>query len=206
MEKENNDGTINWDEIGEQQTPAPHTLRAPVAGQRGKFDWGPIYALRRRKLTKLGFHSYKDYLASDWWQQRRARFEEEHPATCAHCGRVADDLHHLTYANLGAERDEDLRWMCRQHHAEYHEMGSIQPATVEQRRILVEEHCFRASFARQMSFAGAWNLIELLGRGLQPNEDSWRSAPTRHSRSANRLESCGSQKRDGPGEVVQTSR
>src|SRR5688572_3286772 len=97
-----------------------------------------LYKTRSKKLKELGFQNYDDYLASDHWRQRRADYEASHPRRCRYCAGRGDHLHHRRYKNLGAEPDNDLEWVCADHHAEITKYGSIQPATVRQREILRE--------------------------------------------------------------------
>jgi len=61
---------------------------------------------------------YKRYLASREWRVRRKKFIEE--ATYGVCQRCADhpieNVHHLTYANIGNEDWDDLMGLCRPCH------------------------------------------------------------------------------------------
>jgi hypothetical protein len=58
---------------------------------------------------------YKQYLASREWRVKRKEFIEE--ATYGVCQRCAarpiENVHHLTYANVGNERCKDLMGLCR---------------------------------------------------------------------------------------------
>lgn len=65
------------------------------------------------------YETVRDYLASPHWQFSRAMWRAAHPdACCFICGRRDFDLHHLTYARVGAERHEDLVPLCEDHHHE----------------------------------------------------------------------------------------
>ena len=61
---------------------------------------------------------YKQYLASREWRLKRKKFIEE--ATYGVCERCADrpieNVHHLTYANIGNEDWSDLMGLCRPCH------------------------------------------------------------------------------------------
>ena len=167
-------GTVEWEEVGRAPArPRRTAQRQTAAPPHQRFNWKPLYAIRTKMLRALGFDTYEAYLASEQWRQRRARFEEDYSPMCAYCGREADELHHLSYSHLGDERDDELQWVCCQHHQEIHENGSVQPATKSQQRVLIEHH-FTEEFAKHVSFCGAWDLIGLLGRGLQPDEAWWR--------------------------------
>lgn len=66
--------------------------------------------------------SYRDYLQSEWWQERRLLALELAGWKCQDCGGTEDlEVHHLTYERLGAELDADLRALC--HHCHSHTHG-----------------------------------------------------------------------------------
>lgn len=61
---------------------------------------------------------YQQYLASREWRVRRKKFIEE--ATCGVCERCAarpiENVHHLTYENIGNEDASDLLGVCHPCH------------------------------------------------------------------------------------------
>lgn len=68
---------------------------------------------------------YREYLKSKEWKLRKKAYAKKNPQKCFVCGVEADiALHHISYANIGAERDCDLCWCCGLHHAEVHRMIS----------------------------------------------------------------------------------
>ena len=71
----------------------------------------PLSDVEIRKLRAL---PYPEYLQTPWWQRRRDRAIRLAQGCCNRCDE-RDDLwvHHRTYANVGAERDEDLEVVCR---------------------------------------------------------------------------------------------
>jgi len=86
-----------------------------------------------RKSAKRDEHRtrYYAYMGSDAWRAVRAGWLEEYrvrfvgePA-CAVCEKEwqlsRDDLHHHTYARLGAEAFEDLAPLCRSCHSSVHD-------------------------------------------------------------------------------------
>ena len=107
---------------------------------------------------------YDDYLASDHWRQRRADYEASHPRRCRYCGGRGDHLHHRRYEDIGAEPDDDLEWVCADHHAEITKYGSIQPVTERQREIL-REHRYAEEYVARISFGTAFELIGAIARG-----------------------------------------
>lgn len=68
---------------------------------------------------------HKNYIASEWWLQRRKVFLESH-SECNRCGIEREaarelydqdlNVHHRNYQNKGAEKDEDLEALCRRCH------------------------------------------------------------------------------------------
>jgi hypothetical protein len=63
-----------------------------------------------------------------------------------------------------AEPDNDLEWVCADHHAEITKYGSIQPATVRQREIL-RGHRYAEEYVARISFGTAFELIGAIARG-----------------------------------------
>jgi hypothetical protein len=88
---------------------------------------------------------YKKYLQSPQWQQRRRDAIDNAGGICEKClmprwlAEIAYDqdlhVHHLTYANKGAELAEDLQVLCRRCHEietfGRSELREIQPSTCE---------------------------------------------------------------------------
>ncbi len=69
---------------------------------------------------------YEQYLHSEAWRQRRAIMVERADHRCQLCnsgGRL--EVHHRTYARLGAERPEDLIVLCHTCHATFHATGQL---------------------------------------------------------------------------------
>lgn len=103
----------------------------------GSSEWKS----RRAALIELGYLSseelsdrglqaeidaYACYLESEHWRKLRYRmglWPSARVQTCAACGTPhgSFELHHLTYARLGSERDEDLLILCKQCHSDTHQ-------------------------------------------------------------------------------------
>lgn len=63
---------------------------------------------------------YRKYLQSDWWKQRRNEIVEQRKV-CEICGSSKNlEVHHLTYENIGHEKDEDLKLLCCKCHRKVH--------------------------------------------------------------------------------------
>lgn len=88
---------------------------------------------------------YTDYIHSDAWRSVRERyFLEIKPTSCAGCGRPARhdfNLHHITYKNLGHEKNEDLVLLCYKCHKSLHD--SLKQARRVNPYLKVETHSKR---------------------------------------------------------------
>lgn len=83
---------------------------------------GPHIATWARDVIVSHKQSYDEYLASDWWQRRARAKRYSTGYRCEECGESDRVLHvhHLTYARLGRERDEDLEVLCESCHRGKH--------------------------------------------------------------------------------------
>ena len=122
------------------------------------------YKVRSKMLKKLGCRNYAAYLAGEHWQQRRAAYEAAFGRQCRYCQQPAADLHHRSYLHLGAEPDEDLEWVCRDHHDEVQQYGVVKPASDRQKDIL-RGHGYAEAVVTVMSMGVAFRLIGQLSRG-----------------------------------------
>lgn len=69
---------------------------------------------------------YREYIQSEWWQDRRRKYLNEYGQGCEECGLPRwlspacydQDLSvdHLNYQHLWGELDEDLQALCRRCH------------------------------------------------------------------------------------------
>lgn len=83
-------------------------------------------------LRRLGFAKYAEYTESDAWARRRAAHTLDHIYICVRCYAYDKrlQLHHRTYARLGAEVEGDLCWLCDDCHAVLHDLGELDPLNV----------------------------------------------------------------------------
>lgn len=64
---------------------------------------------------------YSAWLETPEWQEIRERALERAEFCCTDCGATRKlQVHHLTYANVGAERPEDLVVVCEECHLVRH--------------------------------------------------------------------------------------
>lgn len=123
------------------------------------------YSRRDQRLVELGFETYEEYLASPRWAERRDAYLKVLLAAQRGVGCVACDgtsrlaVHHLTYARVGAELDEDLTVLCRDCHTSFHKWarwnnttsGPEQlPAFIEWRRPYVQQNKAAQEERRQL--------------------------------------------------------
>jgi 5-methylcytosine-specific restriction endonuclease McrA len=71
---------------------------------------------------------YREYLQSDEWIEKRDRILKRDKYQCQKCHAPARDVHHLTYARVRRERDEDLISVCRNCHQFEHQRMTIDEA------------------------------------------------------------------------------
>lgn len=77
---------------------------------------------RKRKSRRERRLKYSSYLRSHAWSDRRRAYYEKFGRACAVCGSdVRVELHHLSYAAMGCEPDDDLMALCVSHHRAVHQ-------------------------------------------------------------------------------------
>lgn len=63
----------------------------------------------KEKLASLGFSTIEEYHRCEIWTGFKIGFFSRHPRVCYISGLTTNiDLHHITYARIGAELDEDV--------------------------------------------------------------------------------------------------
>ena len=122
------------------------------------------YKVRSKKLKELGYRNYAAYLAGEHWQKRRAEHAATHERRCRYCQQPAADLHHRSYLHLRAELDEELEWVCRDHHEEVQQYGVVKRASDRQKDIL-RSHGYAEPMVAAISMGMAFKLIGQLSRG-----------------------------------------
>ncbi len=64
---------------------------------------------------------YLSYLKSDKWQETRRRIFKRDKYRCCICGTTKNlRCHHVTYENIGHEKDADLATLCDSCHEDLH--------------------------------------------------------------------------------------
>jgi hypothetical protein len=84
------------------------------------------YPTMFRRLKKLGFASYRDYLLSAHWAKLKREYREgDLPQHCLACRDSNYELHHRSYERLGAEIRGDLIPLCRKCHEKVHRYADL---------------------------------------------------------------------------------
>lgn len=77
--------------------------------------------------------NYKKYLETEYWKEFRIRIINSRNNICEECKvNKLLQVHHLTYENIGNEKDEDVKVLCRSCHCKIHGIlnESILPVSV----------------------------------------------------------------------------
>lgn len=65
--------------------------------------------------------NYQGYLETAHWEETKKKILKRDKYKCIRCGKHKNlNVHHLSYANLGAEKDEDLITFCSYCHYRMH--------------------------------------------------------------------------------------
>lgn len=105
------------------------------------------YMARQQNLARLGFSSYRQYLASDTWSQIRERVLATGECWC--CGSRPSSVHHSSYplTALAGNDDSVLYAVCHPCHKWAHKGDGSDPmvATTKMRRVRSERMGMDAS-------------------------------------------------------------
>lgn len=71
--------------------------------------------------ASLGYKSYQEYLASDYWKEKRKWILFVLGNKCSKCESNQDvQVHHKNYDSVGNENIHDVILLCRKCHQEEH--------------------------------------------------------------------------------------
>lgn len=91
----------------------PRTLKNPYHGARWvHFTHVEAPLVYKAPPRRSGRTARVDYASEQWKATRRARLDHD-AGLCVFCKMPAQEVHHVTYANVGAEQVEDLRSLCK---------------------------------------------------------------------------------------------
>lgn len=91
---------------------------------------------RKRKIIR----SYKTYILSDLWKDRKNRYFRKYGRKCEICRSPQYvTLHHATYRqNYGQEPDEEVFAFCRNCHQEFHNTNKTKKDMLRETLIFIE--------------------------------------------------------------------
>ena len=122
----------------------------------------------------MGKRLYSNYLESDEWKEKRSKVRRRARGWCERCKvRRREDVHHLTYQNVGNEKLTELVGVCRKCHEFLHGLRAEDPAATafsgEEIRLLRNVDGGRAvtvlhAFLACKMYASAFYLLEALRR------------------------------------------
>jgi hypothetical protein len=100
-----------------------------------------------KKARVLGFYSYQDYLNnSPHWHIFRMTRIGKRCWCCGEWNRYYLVLHHVSYENLGEERDADVLTLCKWCHEHCHELIYRNKATLTNAHEIAKDELKHAAY------------------------------------------------------------
>jgi len=101
--------------------PIPELRRIIRAELRTAVAVAALLALANRAQSEITVITYRDYLRSEAWQEKRRQKFEQVGRRCERCSNTTGiQVHHTTYERLGNELLSDLEVLCDRCHATEH--------------------------------------------------------------------------------------
>lgn len=109
----------------------PRNMRRSRRNIRGVRGGGGVLVIR----------SYKRYMLSKLWVQRKNQYWQRYGKRCAACGhKNYVTLHHMVYNNnYGQEPDDEVIALCREHHAMFHQQHKLSKNMRKETLLFVEK-------------------------------------------------------------------
>lgn len=87
-----------------------------------EIRWEDVTVERGEAIVILALRSlpYEEYLQTEHWATVRRRVLIAQRRQCLLCSAAIEDVHHWSYKRKGFEHDEDVKGLCRAHHAQWH--------------------------------------------------------------------------------------
>lgn len=86
-----------------------------------KNEWKKQRRKQKKQKTKR-ILKYREYIRSRQWEIRKLVFYKKNKKECVICKATYKiGLHHISYKNLGKEKDEDLVALCWNCHTTFHD-------------------------------------------------------------------------------------
>lgn len=95
--------------------------------------------ITRKNISRTRKMFYSEYITSDAWFKKRDAFFRKNKYQCAVCSIKANvQVHHMSYAHLGDERENELVVLCYWHHQEYHALNGTQKNMIKKTVAFIE--------------------------------------------------------------------
>lgn len=142
-----------------------------TSSKRNAVVWVNVKSLKNtcvkfnfmQKLQQLGFKSLEEYYESDHWKVFKKAYYSQHPKRCWATGRTDNiDLHHITYENLGNEKDEDVIPLCREMHEKLHKFVKEYKVPLDKAHLVLKETYTNDSDHAKLAKEDSLELIEHL--------------------------------------------
>lgn len=103
-----------------------------------------------KKKHKNQRPKYAVYIVSPKWHRRCDAFYKKYGRFCAACGsKERLNVHHMTYRHTGSEHDDELAVLCKDCHAEFHQLNGTSLDMVEKTVAFIEEK-------QQLAMSTSW--------------------------------------------------
>jgi len=102
--------------------------------------------IKKSKAKREKGRTYKTYIKSQAWEDRKNALFRERPRKCEICGVSSwIQVHHLRYDKklYGSEPSEDLAILCGFHHQDYHDKNGVQK-DCRKKYALYKEHAIKS--------------------------------------------------------------
>lgn len=95
----------------------------------------------RKNRNRKVIRSYKSYMLSNLWVNRKNRYWQEHGRFCVACGGTFKvTLHHAFYSGCyGQEPDTDVFALCQGCHSRFHKTYKLQKDMRKDTNIFIDE-------------------------------------------------------------------
>ena len=129
-----------------------------------------LYKIGKKELNYLenpidvNYEEYLDYIKSDAWKNRKAKYFKKHPKVCKACGSTElIHLHHITYRRLGKEGPRDLVPLCVTCHDEVHRVARKQGIGM-----------YRNKWFKKSKFPTLWMITESFIKSKNPADKNYK--------------------------------
>ena len=117
----------------------------------------------------VNYEDYLDYIKSDDWKNRKAKYFKKHPKICKACGSTERiHLHHITYRRLGKEGPRDLVPLCATCHDEVHRVARKKGIGMSTN-----------NWSKKGKFTNLWHITESFIKSKNPADKNYKKHKNR---------------------------